>query len=75
LWQVSHPGNPKSNFTQAGTLRNTSFRVHPVNAEYVTVIVGWGMTFPPDWARVYHLLLEKYLRVLKELAVFLGVEK
>ncbi len=60
---------------QIRTLRNTSFPVHPANAEYVTVIVGWGLSFPPDWARLYHLVLEKYLQVLKQIATFLGVEK
>lgn len=49
------------------TLRNKSFPVHPDDSEFVKVVVGWGLTFPPDWARLYLMALEKYSAALFEL--------
>ena len=49
------------------TLRNKTFPVHPDDAGFVSVVVRWGLSFPPDWARLYRLTIQKYSRTLSEI--------
>jgi 20S proteasome alpha/beta subunit len=71
---VTRLGTPKDKVLQImaslrdiRTLRNKSFPVHPDDAGFVSVVVRWGLSFPPDWGRLYLETIRRYLRSLEQI--------
>ncbi len=54
------------------TLRNKSFPVHPDDAGFVSVVVKWGLTFPPDWAGLFLSAVQKYLVAIQTIKEILA---
>ncbi len=52
---------------QIRALRNKKLPVHPDDSEFISVVVSWGLTFPPDWAKLYIITIQKYLSSLEKL--------
>lgn len=55
-------------------LRSKKLPVHPDDVKFISVVVGWGLAFPPDWSQLYLAALGKYVDVLKALLNLLDKE-
>jgi 20S proteasome alpha/beta subunit len=52
---------------QVRSLRNKKLPVHPDDSEFISVVLGWGLSFPPDWARLHLMAVNKYLSFLEDI--------
>ncbi len=60
---------------QIRSLRNKKLPVHPDDAEFISVVVNWGLSFPPDWASLHVMAVGKYLSFLGNMLALLSKEK
>jgi len=56
-------------------LRNKKLPVHPDDAEFISVVMSWGLSFPPDWASLHVMAVGKYLLFLEDMLALLSTEK